>query len=561
MKKPILLAGLAVLVVLQAAVAVNARLGWRGKAVVTGPDEKVRVLRRANAVFPWNAAVHFELGKAYFERGAEALAEPASRDALFRLSADAFLRSIRLDPGAPAVHFHFAQTLLYMGYLSLPTPFGPFEEYERAARLAGHNSQIRYEVGRMMVGLWPNLEPKQKDFAVALLGKTLAGGNEERLLGILEAWHLQSRDPALIDRILPDDAASLRIYARFLGERALSLDARRSALAKAERLDLDRASTELERGRREAEALRTAEASARYAAALDALGKIRFYQALTGSELFAPKDHAGLLKTARRLLAMSRIEETRSLADEDGSVAAYFAVEDEFTALGEFEAFLRERGLLGEATPAGAPLKDLRTLAFRTALDFHLNRYRDIVKTGDLLESSSLVIAPSGRADYARVLGLIGESNLKLDYVYEAEKFLLKALELEPANLDLLLALERCYGRLNDEAKAAGVRQAIEALMTPAWVDLGGRLLGKGESVTVDLVSDGRAGTVRLDFAPASAGGRPVVSVFLNGRVVWEEIGDTGTAHFSLSFRPGRNTLEIGAVSEAVALVSLSFAE
>ncbi|MCK7518158.1 MAG: hypothetical protein MZV64_10755 [Ignavibacteriales bacterium] len=86
---------------------------------------------------------------------------------------------------------------------------------------------------------------------------------------------------------------------------------------------------------------------------------------------------------------MNRIEETRSLADEDGSVAAYLAVEDEFTALGEFEAFLRERGLLGDGTPAGAPLKDLRTLAFRTALDFQLNRYRDIVKTGDLLESSS----------------------------------------------------------------------------------------------------------------------------------------------------------------------------
>ncbi len=227
---------------------------------------------------------------------------------------------------------------------------------------------------------------------------------------------------------------------------------------------------------------------------------------------------------------MNRIEETRSLADEDGSVAAYFAVEDEFTALGEFEVFLRERGLLGEGTPAGAPIKDLHTLAFRTALDFHLNRYRDIVKTGDLLESSSLVIAPAGRADYARVLGLIGESNLKLDYVYEAERFLLKALEVEPGNLDLLLALERCYGRLNDEAKAAGVRQAIESLLDPGDGRSRRPSPPEGGVGTVDLVSDGRPRTARLDFAPAAAGGRPLVSVFLNGRVVWEEIGDTGTA-------------------------------
>jgi hypothetical protein len=105
------------------------------------------------------------------------------------------------------------------------------------------------------------------------------------------------------------------------------------------------------------------------------------------------------------------------------------------------------------------------------------------------------------------------------------------------------------------------VRLAVEALMTPARVDLGGRLLRKGESVTVDLVSDGRQRTVLLDFAPVAAGGRPLVSVFLNGRVVWEEIENTGTARFSLNLRPGRNTLEIGAVSEAITLISLSFAE
>ena len=38
-----------------------------------------------------------------------------------------------------------------------------------------------------------------------------------------------------------------------------------------------------------------------------------------GRSFSLPKEYAGLLKTARRLLAMNRIEETRSLADEDGS--------------------------------------------------------------------------------------------------------------------------------------------------------------------------------------------------------------------------------------------------
>lgn len=561
MKKLFLLAGLAVLVLLQAAVAVNSHLGWKGKSAVADPEARIRVLRRAAAVYPWNAAVAAELGKAWFESGSEALADPANRDTRFRFSADAFLRSIRLDPGVPATHFHFAQTLLYMSYLSLPVPLSPFEEYERAARLAGHNSQIQYEVGRMMVGLWPTLSTGQKDFATDILKKTLASGNEERLLGILETWLLQSRDQSLLDRILPDDSGSLRTYARFLGERSLALEARLSALARAERLDLVRAQGELDRGRREAEAFRPAEASARYAAALEALGRIRFYQALTGTELFDPKEHAAALRTVRRLLAMNRVEETRSLADEDGSIAAYLAVEDDFTSLGEFEGFLKDRGLLGEAPTAAAPFKDLHTLAFRTALDFLLNRYRDIVRTGDLIESSSLVIAPAGRSDYARILGLVGESNLKLDSVYEAERFLRKALEVEPGNLSFLLSLERCYGRVNEEAKAAEVRREIDRRTGPAVIDLGGRTVGKGASAAVDFVSDGRPRTVRLEFAPAAAGGGPLLSLFLNGKVVWENIGDTGSVDVRISPRAGRNSLEIAAVNGSVRLIGISFAE
>jgi tetratricopeptide (TPR) repeat protein len=258
---------------------------------------------------------------------------------------------------------------------------------------------------------------------------------------------------------------------------------------------------------------------------------------------------------------MNRVEETRSLADEDGSIAAYLAVEDDFTSLGEFESFLKDRGLLGEAPTAAAPFKDLHTLAFRTALDFLLNRYRDIVRTGDLIESSSLVIAPAGRADYARILGLVGESNLKLDSVYEAERFLRKALEVEPGNLDFLLSLERCYGRVNEEAKAAEVRREIDRLTGPAAIDLGGRAVGKGESAAFDFVSDGRPGTLRLEFAPTAAGGRPLLSLFLNGKVVWENNGDTGLVSFGIGPRAGRNSLEIAAVSESIRLIGISFAE
>lgn len=554
----LLLFGLVVLVVFQAAIAWNARLYWKAKAPAASPAERIRLLRRAAAAYPWNDLVSFELGKAAFERGAEALGNPAERDALFSQAVGSFLRSLRLNPGSPEVHFHFAQTLLYMNYLSLPAPVSYFEEYKKAAELTGHNSQIYFEVGRVLLARWEALSAAEKAFTLDILRKTLSGKDEERLLDLLETWNLEVRDTSLVDKILPEDAALLRAYARFLGEKSLALEARQTALAKAEHLDFLRAKNELDLGRREAEVFRNADASAHYARALEALGTIKFYQALAGRELFDPREYAVVLKLTRRLLAMTRIEETRSLADTDGTIAAYLEIEDQFTPLGEFEAFIKERGLLGEGPTAASPAKDLQTLAFRMALDFQQNRYRDIVRVGDLLASSSLVISPSGKASYVRVLGLIGESHLKLDYVYEAEKYFRMALEIEPENLGVLLGIEKCCDRLNDEDKAAEARRTIDRLVTPGTIDFGGRLLRKGESFEEVLVTDGRPRKISLEFAPAAAGSRPLVAVFFNGRVVWEGTADAGSTSFPASARPGGNSLEITAVSDSIVLARIS---
>jgi tetratricopeptide (TPR) repeat protein len=557
-KTVLLLAGLAALVALQSAVAWNGWLLGKGRGEGSDPAERVRVLERAEAVFPWNAAVPFELGKAHFERGVQALGDPAVRDRAFELSVEAFLRSLRLDPGDAAVHFHLGQTLLYGSYLSLPAPLPYFEEYERAARLTGHNSLIHFEVGRVLLGRWPALAPKEKEFAVDILRRSLAAGDDERLREVLETWALEAADYDLIERVLPDDAGSLRTYARFLGQRALSPAKRHEALARAERLDLVRAGREIDAGRRDAEAFRLPEAAGRFRTALKALDGIHFYQALTGRELINAGDYEGLRRTALRLLAMTSIEETRSLVDEDGVVAAYLAAGDEFAALGEFERFLKERGLLGEGPTAAAPFKDLPTLAFRMTLDFHLNRYRDIVRTGDLLASSSIVVAPSGRPSYVQVLGLIGEANLKLDNVYEAERHFRLALDVDPGNLDALLGLERCYGRLSDEERAAEVRRRIEAVVGPARIDLSARRLAKGKTYAVAIVSDGLPATFRLDFRAEPPGSAPLVAVFLNGRVVWEKMGDTGFSVIPAALRAGRNFLEIEAVGGPLTLIAVT---
>jgi len=559
LKKKILpLLGLAALVLLQAAVFWNGRLLWKGRAVAVAPDEKVRLLRRAEAVFPWNSAVAFELGKVYFERGAEALGDPAARDRSFRLSVESFRRSLRLAPGVAAVHFHLAQTLLFMSYLPDAAPLPYFEEYRRAARLTGHNSQIYFDVGKVMLGRWTSLAPDEKEFAVEVLRRSLAGRDEDRLAEVLETWRLEVGDYGLVSRFLPDDAGSLRAYARFLGERGLALGERQAALARAEALDLAAAKSAVDEGRREAESYLLAEAADRYRAALAALDRIKFYPTPAGTPSVDPKDFEALRRTARRLLAMARIEATRSLVDEDGAIAAYLAGGDEFTALGEFERFLEERGLIGEGPTAKTAFKDLPTLAFRMTLDFEMNRYRDIVRVGDLLAASSIVVGPSGRPSYVRILRLIGEADLKLDYVYEAERYFKLALEAEPEDFDALLGLEKCYSRLNDEARAAEVRATVARLTGPAVVDLGGRGLLKGETFGLDLLADGRPETLRIELHPETPGSPALVAVFLNGRVALENNGDTGPIVLAADLRPGRNFLEIEAVGDAVRLVSVA---
>lgn len=550
MKKIAILTALALLGVLQASVAWNAHLLAVAQGRASGPNKIVQALELANRVYPWNDLVHFELGRALFEQAAETLADPGVRDAALVRSSRSFQTALRLNPGSAAVHFHYAQALLYMSYLSLPVPRPYFEEYKKAASLTGHNSQIFFEVGRVLLSRWVSLSAEERDFALDILGRAMAGKSEDRLADLLETWRLGGGDPAVIDRIIPRDAAHLRAYARFLGERSLFVEVRQTSLARAEHLEFLRAKNDLLRGERALDYYQGAEASDHLRACLRSLDSIRFYQSLAGLELIDPKEFLSVHKAALRLLAQDQIERTRSLDDPHRTIARFLDMEDQVPVLSDFERFLRERGLLGETGTDG--IGDLRALAFRMTLDFRQNRYRDIVRAGDLLSSSYLVIPESGRPAYARILGLLGESCLKLDSVYEAEDYFRKALEIAPNDLAVLLGIERCYERLNDGPKAAEARRTIGALLSPAIYELDPKPIEKGGTRTVELVLDGRPQAFRIEFESPGAGARPLVAVIFNGRVVREGFLEEGALAFPASPRVGPNSIEIAAVGEAL---------
>ncbi len=557
MKKALILAGLVVLGLAAIGSYANIHLYYRATALTEDPAARTRLLEKANAFFPWNPLVHFELGKAYFDRATENIGNIARRDADLNRSFASFERSLSLDPGALQTHLQFAQSLLYMTYLSLPAPVSYFEEFKKAALLTGHNSQVFFEVGKVLLSRWTALSPAERVFTRDILKRTLAQRDEKKLAALLQVWDMNSRDYALMDAILPEDAAIIRVYAGFLGEKALSLDVRHKALARAERLEFMTAARESEAGQRALDSFRTAEAVERYSACLRILGNIKFFQSLSGEALIDPTEYADMRRAAYLNLAKCRIEETRSLESAEPDLEAYLSLEDRASAVGELETFLKERNVL-PAEPA-VNAKDLKALVFQLRLSFRQNRYRDITRFGASLERSLLFVPEAMKADLLETYEIIGDSFQKLDYIYEAEGFYDKALGGGPGSLTLLLKIRKGYERLNDDAGLRKADEAIRAALTPSEQALNGPPVAKGTLRAFPLVLE--AGRIALDlsFAAFGEGPGPVASLEFGGRVIWEDrIGPAGcTAEADAVTGP--NSLVLGAVSAEITPVRLAW--
>jgi hypothetical protein len=557
MKKALILAALGLLGLAAVCSYANIHLYYAAKAMTDDPAARIRLLEKANRVFPWNDLVHFELGKAYFERGVEDLGNVISRDADLRRSFASFERSLRLDPGALQAHFQFAQSLLYMTYLSLPAPVSYFEEFKKSALLTGHNSQIFFEVGKVLLSRWTGLSPAERVFTSDILERMLAQKDKEKLASVLQVWDIDARDYALMDTILPDDPATLRLYARFLGEKALSVEARQKAISRAESLEYLTAEGEAEAGQRALDSFRTAEAVTHFSACLSILGNIKFYQALTGEILIDPKEYADLRRSAYLNLAKCRIEETRSLESAEPDLEAYLSLEDRSSAVGDLETFLKERSVL-PAEPA-LNAKDLKPLVFQLRLSFRQNRYRDITRIGASLEQGLVFVPEAMKADLLETYEIIGDAFQKLDYIYEAERFYDKALAGRPGSLALLLKIRKGYERLNDEAGLLKADKAILAALTPAEQVLGGVPVPKGTERAIPLVLE--AGRIALDlaFEASGEGLGAVASLEFNGRVVWEDrVGPAGCT-VKAEAATGTNSLVLGAVSAPVFPVRLAW--
>jgi len=518
---------------------------------------RLAVLEREQAVLPLHAKIYEERARAYFELGRDSLADARKSAAAFSQCNANYLTALSVDPFNPFTHFDFAQALLYMNHLDLPfEPLPYFREFERSAALASHEPRIYYEVSKILLARWGALNPEERAFALEVLKRAVGRTDPEELQAIFHLWELGAKDFQSVEKVLPRDRTVYRQFAQFLGERSLDRAARIRFLSQAESLDFQDARNESAAGTNALQQFKLKEAEAHFRKALASLTGIVFYQSLVPQALIDPLEYQTLRKDIFLGLAKCRIEETRNLGSAVPDLRAYLALEERPSAVAELERFLKERGFMPDKN-AAAP-KDLVQTSFEALMSFKQNRFRDIVDVGLSLEQSFLVIPEAMRPEYARILELVGDSYQKLDFIYESNRFYDKARSIGGDNLALLLKVRRNFERLNDGNGLKAVHAEIAKILTPAEVRPASPTLAKGAAFGQGLVLDGGRAVLTLDFEAAAGEPKPLISIFLNGQIVWEDYLAESPLVLRQATGMGLNMLRIVPVNQSVALRSLS---
>ena len=218
----------------------NVRLYYRAGDIGES-QRKIEVLNKANQFYPFNDFVFYELGKAYYVLGSQNLADRTKSESYLQESIENYKHSVRLNPASYLTHYRFAEALNLMSYILPSLDLSAYKEYKKVALLLGHNHPFYYEVGKILLTRWNKLSEEERDFTIEMLGKIGEEKNNEKIQSLMQIWDINVKDYSVMEKILPEDARIYRMYAKFLGEKSLSLEERHKFLAKAEHLEFETA--------------------------------------------------------------------------------------------------------------------------------------------------------------------------------------------------------------------------------------------------------------------------------------------------------------------------------
>ncbi len=520
-------------------------------------EQRIKVLEKAAKFYPWNAFVFYELGKAYHELGMYSLGERGRSGVHIQKSISQLLRSLRINPTSYFGHFYLGQALLNRSFDSPSFEESAYQEFKKAAHLAGENTELLYEVGRVLLSQWTSLSSEDRDFALEILSKVVEKKDRERIRSLFYIWEINTEDYEVMDKIFPEDPQIYHEFADFLGERSLSLEERQRYLAKAELLEFYKAQEIFEAGEHAFFYNRFKEAQTSFKSCLNILEKVRFYQGIFDArEQIEPSEFEELRKQALLSLAKSCLEQGMEFKEVEDYLWDYLERENSATALGEFESYLREKNLIMEA--AGTPTNDLGRLAFRLYLYLKQGRFRDNMSVGRNILRGFGIVPEGEEGRFLKIFEILGESFQRVDFIYDSIDFYKKALEWNPRDLEVLVRLRRNYERLSAQKDIREINRRIEEVVSPRELNIA-CFLNRGQKYRRSLELDGREIHLCLHFSRRDGDREPLITVLFNGRVVWEGFTKGNVVSFSAEPKVGENVVQIVPVNSEAELMKITY--
>ncbi len=524
-------------------------------------DARLALLEKSHSLFPFNAEGLEQAGRIRLDRAAGNPADFGKAQTDLLAAYRDFQRDLKLNPCSALGHFYYARTLSLMKFIPGYGQEAPFPEYQKAAELAGPNRQLRKEIGLALFNQWERLPVRQRSFTEGLLKQSLTPQDMAGFQEILYLWYLNVRDYGVMDRIMPSSAEFARAYAQFLGDRSMSLEARHKALVTAEDLDFGNATAEYDAAQTLSKYGQLAEAASHLERCRRFLGEIKFFASLEGKQdVGASVEKKNILwKSATLALAQAKLEKDRKLEDAEPALREFLNLDISYSDVTALDAYLKDLRIIPESD-SDASLKDIRRLSFEVLLMFRLHKYRQIVSLGSQLQRSVMVPDAATRRDLSEIFTLVGDSYLKLDFVYEPEGFYQRALELAPDDLGILSRMKKYYERRNETDKINEVDRLLGNVLSGGQVLKEPRLLAKGAALEQSLLLGGSQKQIRvavqLGFLPGNP--KPLVSVYLNDRVIWEDYAAQPEIDLQMGTMEGLNKLEVRAVNGPVAVSKLN---
>ena len=534
----------------------NYHLYYRAKKA-ENPEKKAALLEKSIVFFPLNDLAFYELGKSYSDLGMGSLTQAATSERYLRNSVQNFKRSVLINPASPFTHFYLAQSLLNLELVSSEKGAAYYNEFQKAALLAGENSQIFHEVGRILLSRWPELSGKDKDYALEIMRKTLAKKDREKISLMLNTWELNVKDYEILESVLPEDAHVYRQYAQFLGEKSLSLEKRHKYLAQAEILDFAEARREFQSGETNLLRSRAFGAFSNFIHVLELLKEIRFYDSLSAEKLISIEEFSEMMKSLYLNLAKCGIEKKESLEEFEEYLKQYLNLENRAANIAALDRYLKDRGVI--PSEFDKDFANIDRLGLDLLLLFKRMRYDEIIGFSGHLERSFFVAPKAKKKDYSSLLRIVGDSFEKTGNLADAGKLYQQSLQIDPTNLRTLLSLRQVYSGLHDEKKLLQINELIEGVLTPKKVGFKGLELRKGQVFRTPLFLDCREIVLDIHFDQNKEVIDPLLSIFFNDRVVWDEYFEDGVVSIVLRAKIGMNVLQIIPVNCPISLVGLTY--